>query len=143
MDNDLIATGQISDEFTLMSLFFRADLVVKLVIIILFAASIFSWTIIIHKIRLFKSLSKLTKSFEEIFWSGKSLKSISIDSADLLDSPIRSVFLDAVEEVEKSKTISSKNYESVSKRVENLSNGFSKVISLRFRCDPGSQLRLS
>jgi len=101
-----------------MSLFFRADLVVKLVIIILFAASIFSWTIIIHKIRLFKSLSKLTKSFEEIFWSGKSLKSISIDSADLLDSPIRSVFLDAVEEVEKSKTISSKNYESVSKRVE-------------------------
>ena len=118
MDNDLIATGQISDEFTLMSLFFRADLVVKLVIIILLAASIFSWTIIIHKIRLFKSLSKLTKSFEEIFWSGKSLKSISIDSADLLDSPIRSVFLDAVEEVEKSKTISSKNYESVSKRVE-------------------------
>ena len=118
MDNDLIATGQISDEFTLMSLFFRADLVVKLVIIILFAASIFSWTIIIHKIRLFKSLSKLTKSFEEIFWSGKSLKSISVDSADLLDSPIRSVFLDAVEEVEKSKTISSKNYESVSKRVE-------------------------
>jgi len=118
MDNDLIATGQISDEFTLMSLFFRADLVVKLVIIILFAASIFSWTIIIHKIRLFKSLSKLTKSFEEIFWSGKSLKSISIDSADLLDSPIRSVFLDAVEEVEKSKTISSKNYESVLKRVE-------------------------
>ena len=118
MDNDLIATGQISDEFTLMSLFFRADLVVKLVIIILFAASIFSWTIIIHKIRLFKSLSKLSKSFEEIFWSGKSLKSISIDSADLLDSPIRSVFLDAVEEVEKSKTISSKNYESVSKRVE-------------------------
>ena len=118
MDNDLIATGQISDEFTLMSLFFRADLVVKLVIIILFAASIFSWTIIIHKIRLFKSLSKLTKSFEEVFWSGKSLKSISVDSADLLDSPIRSVFLDAIEEVEKSKTISSKNYESVSKRVE-------------------------
>mgnify|MGYP001238489929 FL=1 len=118
MDDDLIATGQISDEFTLMSLFFRADLVVKLVIIILFAASIFSWTIIIHKIRLFKSLSKLTKSFEEIFWSGKSLKSISIDSADLLDSPIRTVFLDAVEEVEKSQTISSKNYESVSKRVE-------------------------
>jgi biopolymer transport protein TolQ len=101
-----------------MSLFFRADLVVKLVILILFAASIFSWTIIIHKIRLFRSLIKLTKSFEEIFWSGKSLKSISLDAADISDSPIRSVFLDAIEEVEKSKTISSKNYESVSKRIE-------------------------
>jgi biopolymer transport protein TolQ len=118
MDNDLITAGQISDEFTLMSLFFRADLVVKLVILILFAASIFSWTIIIHKIRLFRSLNKLTKSFEEIFWSGKSLKSISLDAADILDSPIRSVFLDAIDEVEKSKTISSKNYESVSKRIE-------------------------
>ena len=118
MDNDLITAGQISDEFTLMSLFFRADLVVKLVILILFATSIFSWTIIIHKIRLFRSLNKLTKSFEEIFWSGKSLKSISLDSAEMLDSPIRSVFLDAIDEVEKSKTISSKNYESVSKRIE-------------------------
>ena len=118
MDNDLITAGQISDEFTLMSLFFRADLVVKLVILILFAASIFSWTIIIHKIRLFRSINKLTKSFEEIFWSGKSLKSISLDAADISDSPIRSVFLDAIDEVEKSKTISSKNYESVSKRIE-------------------------
>ena len=118
MDNDLIATGQISDEFTLMSLFFRADLVVKLVIIILFSASIFSWTIIIYKIRLFKSLAKLSKSFEEIFWSGKSLKSISIDASDLSDSPLRAVFLDAIEEVEKSKTISTKNHESVSKRIE-------------------------
>jgi biopolymer transport protein TolQ len=118
MDNDLITAGQISDEFTLMSLFFRADLVVKLVILILFAASIFSWTIIIYKIRLFRSLNKLTKSFEEIFWSGKSLKSISLDAADISDSPIRSVFLDAIDEVEKSKTISSKNYESVSKRIE-------------------------
>ena len=118
MDNDLITAGQISDEFTLMSLFFRADLVVKLVILILFAASIFSWTIIIHKNRLFRSLNKLTKSFEEIFWSGKSLKSISLDAADISDSPIRSVFLDAIDEVEKSKTISSKNYESVSKRIE-------------------------
>ena len=118
MDNDLITAGQISDEFTLMSLFFRADLVVKLVILILFAASIFSWTIIIHKIRLFRSLNKLTKSFEEIFWSGKSLKSISLDAADISDSPIRSVFLDAIEEVEKSKTISNRNYENVSKRIE-------------------------
>ena len=42
MDNDLITAGQISDEFTLMSLFFRADLVVKLVILILFAAFITS-----------------------------------------------------------------------------------------------------
>ena len=65
MENELLVeTTQISDEFTLISLFFRADLVVKLVIIILFAASIFSWTIIIHKIRMFKSLKKEIVSSE-------------------------------------------------------------------------------
>ena len=57
MENeDLVSVSQVNDEFTLISLFFRADIVVKLVILILFASSIFSWTIIIHKIRLFRSL---------------------------------------------------------------------------------------
>ena len=57
----LIETSQINDEFTLLSLFIRADIVVKLVILILFAASILSWTIIIQKIRLFKSLKKFSQ----------------------------------------------------------------------------------
>ena len=52
----LIEISQINDEFTLLALFVRADIVVKLVIIILFVASVLSWTIIIYKIRLFKSL---------------------------------------------------------------------------------------
>ncbi len=50
----LIEISQINDEFTLLALFVRADIVVKLVILILFVASLLSWTIIIHKIRLFK-----------------------------------------------------------------------------------------
>ena len=66
MENeDLVSVSQVNDEFTLISLFFRADIVVKLVILILFASSIFSWTIIIHKIRLFRSLKEISKQFEE------------------------------------------------------------------------------
>ena len=69
MENeDLVSVSQVNDEFTLISLFFRADIVVKLVILILFASSIFSWTIIIHKIRLFRSLKEISKQFEEEFW---------------------------------------------------------------------------
>ena len=38
MENeDLVSVSQVNDEFTLISLFFRADIVVKLVILILFA----------------------------------------------------------------------------------------------------------
>ena len=121
MENEaLISTSQINDEFTLMSLFFRADLVVKLVILILFAASIFSWTIIIHKIRLFRSLKKISKQFEEEFWSGRSIKEIVSTTHHLSESPIKYVFLEAVDEIEKSNKDTKKNIDSISDRINRI-----------------------
>ena len=121
MENEaLISTSQINDEFTLMSLFFRADLVVKLVILILFAASIFSWTIIIHKIRLFSSLKKISKQFEEEFWSGRSIKEIASTTHHLSESPIKYVFLEAVDEIEKSNKDTKKNIDSITDRINRI-----------------------
>ena len=121
MENDaLISTSQINDEFTLMSLFFRADLVVKLVILILFAASIFSWTIIIHKIRLFRSLKKISKQFEVEFWSGRSIKEIASTTHHLSESPIKYVFLEAVDEIEKSNKDTKKNIDSITDRINRI-----------------------
>ena len=121
MENEaLISTSQINDEFTLMSLFFRADLVVKLVILILFAASIFSWTIIIHKIRLFRSLKKISKQFEEEFWSGRSIKEITSTTHHLSESPIKYVFLEAVDEIEKSNKDTKKNIDSITDRINRI-----------------------
>ena len=121
MENEaLISASQINDEFTLMSLFFRADLVVKLVILILFAASIFSWTIIIHKIRLFRSLKKISKQFEEEFWSGRSIKEIASTTHHLSESPIKYVFLEAVDEIEKSNKDGKKNIDSIIDRINRI-----------------------
>jgi len=121
MENEaLISTSQINDEFTLMSLFLRADLVVKLVILILFAASIFSWTIIIHKIRLFRSLKKISKQFEEEFWSGRSIKEIASTTHHLSESPIKYVFLEAVDEIEKSNKDTKKNIDSITDRINRI-----------------------
>ena len=121
MENEaLISTSQINDEFTLMSLFFRADLVVKLVILILFAASIFSWTIIIHKIRLFRSLKKISKQFEEEFWSGRSIKEIASTTHHLSESPIKYVFLEALDEIEKSNKDTKKNIDSITDRINRI-----------------------
>ena len=114
----LIETGQINDEFTLLSLFLRADIVVKLVILILFAASVLSWTIIIQKIRLFKSLKKFSKIFEDEFWSGRSIKEISRQVAEIEDSPIKYVFVEAVDEIEKSNQSTKKDVDSLSFRIE-------------------------
>ena len=43
-------------DFSLFSLFIRADFIVKSVIIILIAGSIYSWALIIEKFRLFKKI---------------------------------------------------------------------------------------
>ena len=50
-------------DFSLIQLFVRADFVVKSVIIILIACSIYSWAVIIEKFRLFK---KITKYYDKI-----------------------------------------------------------------------------
>ena len=45
-----------SADFSLINLFIRADIVVKSVIILLIACSIYSWAVIIEKFRLFKKI---------------------------------------------------------------------------------------
>ena len=61
-----------STDFSLIQLFLRADFVVKAVIVILIAASVYSWALIFEKYRLFKKIEKSTTSFEEKFWKSKS-----------------------------------------------------------------------
>ena len=57
-----------SADFSLMNLFIRADVIVKSVILLLIACSIYSWAVIIEKIRLFKQINKSTEEFETKFW---------------------------------------------------------------------------
>ena len=105
METDVLElSNQVNDEFTLMSLFFRADLVVKLVILMLFAASIFSWAIIIQKIKLFKKIKELSNNFDVVFWSEKSIKEIQKEFQDEEDFPVKSVFDEAVKEIKKSES---------------------------------------
>ena len=59
-------------DFSLLSLFMRADIIVKSVIIILIACSVYSWAVIIEKIRLFKKINQSTEEFETKFWNSKS-----------------------------------------------------------------------
>ena len=62
-------------DFSLISLFIRADIIVKSVIIILIVCSIYSWAVIIEKFRLFKKINESTEEFEKKFWNSKSAES--------------------------------------------------------------------
>ena len=62
-----------SPELSIFGLFLAADLLVKSVMVLLVAASIWSWSIMIQKSRSFRNQRSLAGSFEELFWSQDSL----------------------------------------------------------------------
>ena len=62
-----------SQELSILALFLAADLLVKTVMLILVAASIWSWSIMIQKSRSYRKQRNLTNFFEERFWSQESL----------------------------------------------------------------------
>jgi len=96
-----------STDFSLMQLFLRADFVVKSVIIILIAASIYSWALIFEKYRLFKKIDKTTSTFEDKFWKSKSAVSFYNSLANRDKDPLANVFQSAMIEVIKTKSKSS------------------------------------
>ena len=102
----VVGLGGASD-FSLWQLFLRADWVVKSVIIILLASSIFSWALIFDKVRLFRRIDKSTELFENKFWKSKSAeafyKSLPIKSED----PLTLIFQSAMSELIKTKSKSS------------------------------------
>ena len=89
-------------DFTLLSLFLRADLVVKSVIIILILSSIYSWTIIVGKLIRMKRLKQFDKEFDEIFWSGNSFEDLYETFNYNQNDPKSKIFCSAIAEWRKS-----------------------------------------
>ena len=91
-------------DFSLMSLFLRADIIVKSVIVILIVCSIYSWAVIIDKYRLFKRINKSSEEFEEKFWNSKSAETFYNSLPTKVDNPMAVVFQDAMESLLKKKS---------------------------------------
>jgi len=94
-------------DFSLVQLFVRADFVVKSVIIILIAASIYSWALIFEKQRLFKKIEKSTSNFEDKFWKSKSAENFYNNLTNRGKDPLTSIFQSAMVELLKTKSKSS------------------------------------
>ena len=74
MENELISNAPLDVSFW--GLVLQADAVVKIVMLILLIASIWSWSIIIEKTKRFLSLKRKAQIFEDAFWSGESLEEL-------------------------------------------------------------------
>ena len=93
-----------SADFSLMNLFLRADIIVKSVIIILIACSVYSWAIIIEKLKLFKKINSSSEEFEEKFWRSKSAETFYNSLPNKIEDPMASLFKESMQSVLKSRS---------------------------------------
>lgn len=87
-----------AEDFTMWALFLRADIIVKLVMLVLVLASIWSWAIIIEKWLRYGTLARKADRFESLFWSGKSLDDLYKTVGTRADHPMAAVFIAAMRE---------------------------------------------
>ena len=93
-----------SADFSILNLFLRADIIVKSVMILLVASSIYSWAIIIEKYRLFKKINQSSDEFENKFWKSRSAESFYNNLPQDMDDPMANVFKDTMQVIIKSKS---------------------------------------
>ena len=120
-----------SADFSLMNLFIRADIIVKSVIILLIACSIYSWAVIIEKFRLFKKINQSTEEFENKFWNSKSAETFYNNLPANIDDPMALVFKDAMQSLLKRRSKSDLNSRmttmletGIEKQMSKISKGF-------------------
>lgn len=85
-------------DLSMVGLFFRADIIVKMVLILLLAASFWSWSIIFEKVTRLRRLSRNTGAFEDAFWSGGSLEELYDRIAGKPEDPMAAMFSAAMRE---------------------------------------------
>lgn len=72
MDQQTLAHAQEID-FSLLALFLRASITVKLVMLLLTLASFWSWSVIVRKFITFRAARAEAAAFDQAFWSGDPL----------------------------------------------------------------------
>jgi len=89
-------------DMSIYGLFMQAGWIVKLVMIGLLAASIWSWAIIIDKTMAFARMRRQFARFEENFWSGQSLEELYRTLSDRNVTGMGALFVAAMREWKKS-----------------------------------------
>ena len=120
-----------SADFSLINLFLRADVIVKSVIVLLIACSIYSWAVIIEKFRLFKKINLSTEEFETKFWNSRSAESFYNNLPSNIEDPMALIFKDAMQNLLKRRSKTDLNSRmttiletGIEKQITKISKGF-------------------
>jgi biopolymer transport protein TolQ len=85
-------------DFSVWAMFLNADWVVKLVMILLVLASIWSWAIIFEKSLTLRVLNRRAEEFESSFWSGAAIDDLYDQIGSRPRDPMSAVFVTAMRE---------------------------------------------
>jgi biopolymer transport protein TolQ len=97
-----VALEAATHDVSLWALFMQAGLIVKLVMIGLIGASIWTWAIVIDKYMSFAKARRQFDQFEQVFWSGQSLEELYRTLADRQNNGLAAIFVAAMREWKKS-----------------------------------------
>jgi biopolymer transport protein TolQ len=114
-------------DFSLWSLFLRADFIVKSVILMLIGCSIYSWAVIIEKFRLFKKINLESEEFEEKFWKSKSAETFYNSLPTDVHNPTALLFKDTMQSLLKAKNKTNLNERMASILEVNIEKQISKI----------------
>jgi biopolymer transport protein TolQ len=97
-----IALAEPGVQLSIWTLFWQAGWVVKLVMLGLFSASIWTWAIIVDKVIAYRRMRGSLGRFEQVFWSGQSLEELYRTLSERKTSGMGSIFVAAMREWKKS-----------------------------------------
>jgi biopolymer transport protein TolQ len=98
VDAAMMAGSVGAEQFSIMAMVLRADLIVKTVMLVLVLSSIWCWAIIFEKLLTVRRLNKRSDDFEQAFWSGKSLDDLFDRLVSNPRDPMSAVFVAAMRE---------------------------------------------
>ena len=95
---DAVKLGAAAGDISLWSLFLQADIVVKLVMLLLIGASVWVWAIVFEKVTSLRRAARAADAFEDRFWSGGSLEELYDSEGTKPAHPMAAVFGSAMTE---------------------------------------------
>ncbi|MBN9242121.1 MAG: protein TolQ [Mesorhizobium sp.] len=97
-----IALAEPTASLSIWALFMQAGWVVKLVMLGLLCASVWTWAIIVDKLIAYARMRMALNRFEQVFWSGQSLEELYRNLADRKTTGMGAIFVAAMREWKKS-----------------------------------------
>jgi biopolymer transport protein TolQ len=115
---DVTGLAAPASDLSIWALFLQAHIVVKLVIIGLIVASIWTWAIVVEKILLFRRVRRQMDRFETVFWSGHSLEELYRSLSSRANHAMAALFVAAMREWKRSHEVGAMSFAGIQTRIE-------------------------